>query len=240
MQRVLPFGLIVFVVLVAGCRGTEHGQPPIHPNLNMDFQERFDPQEGNPFFADKRAMRPTVPGTIPRGFLREDRAFYEGRGPDGSPVARIPVPVTRDLLERGQERYDIYCAPCHGAAGDGQGIITTGGFGYTPAPSYHDDRLRAVTDGHMYDVIVYGIRTMPPYGSQVAVADRWAIVAYIRALQRSQHASLEDVPASVRQTLRPTTGSPDSGAAPDGSDAAADTASAAADTASAAAAEAQQ
>ena len=190
--------LAVMTVMLASCRGTQSDAPPIHLNLNMDYQERFDPQEANPFFADNRSMRPLVPGTVARGTLREDVAFFEGRTDGGGFVTRMPVPATRELLERGQERYNIYCAVCHGEAGDGQGIISTGGYGYTPATSYHDDRLRQAPDGYLYDVISNGVRTMPPYGHQVKPADRWAIVAYIRALQRSQYASAEDVPADVR------------------------------------------
>lgn len=190
--------ILLAALVLGGCRGMDSDEPPIHLNLNMDYQERFDPQEANPFFADNRSMRPLVPGTVARGTLREDVAFFEGRTAGGGFVGRMPVPTTRELLERGQERYNIYCAVCHGEAGDGQGIISTGGYGYTPATSYHDDRLRQAPDGYLYDVISNGVRTMPPYGHQVQPADRWAIVAYIRALQRSQYASAEDVPADVR------------------------------------------
>ncbi len=197
--------LIILVVILAagaGCRGSIQGDEPIHLNLNMDFQQRFDPQEPNPFFEDNRSMRPPVAGTVARGLLREDVRFYVGRESNGAYVAEMPVPVTRDLLERGQERYDIFCAVCHGQAGDGQGIIMTGtsnvtgrGYGYTPVPSYHIDRLRQVEDGYMYDVIANGVRNMPPYAKQIPVADRWAIVSYVRALQRSQNATVQDVPA---------------------------------------------
>ncbi len=198
-----PTALIILVVLaLAGCRGMESDNPPIHPNLNMDFQNRFDPQEANSFFEDNRSMRPIVPGTIARGTLREDVVFYEGRAEDGSYVEQMPLPTTRELLARGQERYDIYCTPCHGAVGDGEGIITTGGYGYTPAPTYHSDRLRDVADGYLYDTIANGIRTMPAYGHQVPPADRWAIVAYVRALQRSQYASPSDVPAGIREDVQ--------------------------------------
>ena len=127
--------------------------------------------------------------------------FHFGRNADGSFVTENPVPVTAELLSRGQERYEIYCAPCHGSAGDGQGIISTGNYGLVPATSYHDDRLRSIEDGYLFDVIVNGIRTMQPYGYQIKPMDRWAIVAYIRALQRSQHASGSDVPAEVRDEL---------------------------------------
>ena len=203
--------VLVFVAfLLASCRGTTHEHTPIHPNLNMDYQERFDAQEANPFFADGRSMRPPVPGTVARGFLREDTRFHEGRNADGSYVEVMPIPLTIELLEHGQTRYDIFCTPCHGAAGDGEGIITTGDFGYTPATTYHSERLRdEVTDGYLYDVIANGVRTMPAYAHQIPVADRWAIVAYIRALQRSQYAPESDVPAVLLDDIRRGAGAGD-------------------------------
>lgn len=207
--------LAAMTVMLASCRGTQSEAPPIHLNLNMDNQERFDPQEANPFFEDNRSMRPLVPGTVARGTLREDEAFFEGRTPGGGFVDRMPLPTTREVLARGQERYNIYCGVCHGDAGDGQGIISTGGYGFTPATSYHDERLRQVPDGYLYDVIANGVRTMPPYGHQVPPADRWAIVAYIRALQRSQYASAEDVPENIRGDLSRRAASGE-GAADDG------------------------
>ena len=191
------------VLTIAGCRGSISQEPPVHVVLNMDFQERFEAQERNAFFADGRAMRPLVPGTIARGHLNDDRRLAYGKEEDGSFVRSIPVTITADLLARGRERYDIYCAPCHGKAGDGQGIISTGNYGMVPAPTYHDDRLRGVEDGYLFDVITNGIRTMPGYGYQVAGQDRWAIVSYIRALQRSQNADAADVPAETRQELQP-------------------------------------
>ena len=205
--------ILLAALVLGGCRGMDSDEPPIHLNLNMDFQERFDPQEANPFFADNRSMRPPVPGTVARGMLREDVAFYEGRTDDGSFVDEMPLPTTRELLMRGQSRYNIFCAPCHGGAGDGEGIITAGGYGYTPAPTYHSDRLREVADGFLYDAIASGVRTMPAYGHQVPPADRWAIVAYIRALQRSQYASPEDVPAGIRSDVERA--AQDSGDGPD-------------------------
>ncbi len=199
--------LVVAVTLAAGtllgCRGTTSPAPPVHINPNMDWQERFDPQAANPFFRDGRAMRPLVPGTVARGFLRDDVRFFFGREESGSYVASLPLPVTAELLSRGRERYNIYCTPCHGEAGDGQGIISTGGYGYVPAPTYHTDNLRAQTDGYLYDVVTNGVRSMPGYSKQVPVADRWAIVAYIRALQRSQQADRTDVPASVVSSQSP-------------------------------------
>lgn len=194
--------LAVAFASLASCRGSTHEHTPIHPNLNMDYQERFDPQEANDFFADGRSMRPPVPGAVARGFLREDTRYHDGRDSDGAYVDVMPIPMTLDVLERGRVRYDIFCAPCHGAAGDGEGLITTGGFGYVPAPTYHSDRLREETDGYMYDVIANGVRTMPGYAQQIPVADRWAIVAYIRALQRSQYASGDDAPAAMLEEMR--------------------------------------
>jgi mono/diheme cytochrome c family protein len=201
------FAALVLLAL-AGCRGSESENPPIHPNLNMDFQERFDPQEPNTMFADGRAMRPPVVGTVARGLLGENTDLYVGRGADGAYVQQIPVDVTMDFLRRGQERYNIYCSVCHGPAGDGLGIIMTGNYGYVPAPSYHDARLKEVEDGYLYDVIVNGVRTMPSYAQQISVADRWAIVAYIRALQRSQGATQGDVPAQILPTLQPPATAP--------------------------------
>lgn len=204
MTRIIPLrlsGVFLIAVVAAGCRGTVSDKPPVHPVLNMDYQEKFEAQEKNDFFADSRAMRRPVAGTVARGFLQEDTQFHFGRNPDGSFVADSPVPVTPEILSRGQERFEIYCAPCHGSAGDGQGIISTGGYGLVPATSYHDDRLRSIEDGYLFDVIANGIRTMQPYGYQIKPEDRWAIVAYIRALQRSQHASESDVPAEVRDEL---------------------------------------
>lgn len=176
-------------------------RPPIHPNLNMDFQEKFEAQEANPYFADGRAMRVPVAGTIARGFLRADSRLYTGRTENGDYITDMPVPLSRELLLRGQERYDIFCSVCHGKSGNGLGIIMTGQYGYTPAPSYHDERLREVSDGYLYDVITNGVRSMPGYAQQIPVADRWAITAYIRALQRSQNASEEDLPADVLRQL---------------------------------------
>lgn len=185
-----------------GCRGKVSSKPPVHPVLNMDFQKKFEAQEANAFFADDRAMRPLVPGTIARGFLREDAALNLGKTESGALVKKIPIPVTDELMARGQNRFDIFCTPCHGYAGDGKGIISTGNYGMVPAPTYHDDRLRNIEDGHFFDVITNGIRTMPSYGYQIAPEDRWAIVAYIRALQRSQNASAQDVPADQLEALK--------------------------------------
>ena len=193
--RLLGFGLML---VLSGCQGSISPKPPIHINPNMDFQERFEAQEANPFFPDGRAMREPVPGTVARGFLKDDSAFYFGRNEDGSTVQTIPVQITQTLLTRGQDRFEIYCSVCHGLAGDGNGIIMTGNYGFVPAPTFHSDVLRSAPDGHFFRVMTEGSGTMPSYASQVPVADRWAIASYIRALQRSQNASADDVPEAMR------------------------------------------
>lgn len=191
------------VAVLTGCRGTVSHEPPVHPVLDMDFQERFEAQEANDFFEDGRAMRPLVPGTIARGHLNADSRYAYGKEADGSFVQTNPSTVDAALLARGRERYDIFCAPCHGLAGDGRGVLSTGNYGMVPAPTYHDARLRSAEDGYLYDVVKNGVRTMPGYGYQIPTNDRWAIVAYIRALQRSQDANAADVPAEVRSELQP-------------------------------------
>ncbi|MDA1027635.1 MAG: cytochrome c [Bacteroidetes bacterium] len=191
------FALVLAAFVFAGCQGSISEKSPIHINPNMDRQERFEAQEANPFFADGRAMRLPVNGTVARGFLKEDVALWTGKTESGD-FTSIPVPVTLELLERGRERYQIYCSVCHGIAGDGQGIIMKGGYGFVQAPTYHSDMLRAQPDGYFYDVVKNGVRTMAGYGSQVPMKDRWAIVAYVRALQRSQYADVNDVPENER------------------------------------------
>ena len=198
--------LAVGAVAVGGCRGMTSEAPPIHPNLNMDYVQRFEAQEPNPLFADGAAMRQPVAGTVARGGLRTEgnAPFYYGRNAGGDYVAEIPIEVNGSLVERGQERYNIYCTPCHGIAGDGRGIIAVGngGLGYGFAvPSYHTEALQARPDGYLYDVIQNGVNTMPSYGHEMAAADRWAVVAYIRALQRSQAAGEADVPDAERDRL---------------------------------------
>lgn len=191
------FALVLAAFVFTGCQGSISEKSPIHINPNMDRQERFEAQEANPFFADGRAMRPPVNGTVARGFLKEDVALWTGKTESGE-FTSIPVPVTLELLERGRERYQIYCSVCHGIAGDGQGIIMTGNYGFVPAPTFHSDMLRAQPDGYLYGVVHNGVRTMAGYGSQVPMKDRWAIVAYVRALQRSQYADAGDVPENER------------------------------------------
>jgi hypothetical protein len=184
----------MLLAAVAGCRGQTSRKTPIHLNPNMDQQERFDPQEPNPLFEDGRADRPEVPGTVYVGGLREDDALYRGRSGDQF-VDALPVKLDDRLMLRGQERYRIFCVPCHDGAGTGDGMIIRRGM--TPPPSLHDPRLRAMPLGQLYDVVANGVRTMPPYAAQIPPEDRWAIVAYVRALQLSGAATLEHVPGDI-------------------------------------------
>lgn len=161
--------------------------PPIHPNMNMDQQNRVEAQERVEFFTDNRAMRQPVEGTVSRGGLKQDKAKFQGINEDSSFVENNPYEITKEFLLRGQDQYDVYCTPCHGITGDGQGIIATGNYGIVRPPSYHQETLRNREDGYLYSVIANGVRTMRPYKHQIEVKDRWAIVAYIRALQQSQN-----------------------------------------------------
>lgn len=166
---------------------------------NMRDQPRYEPLEVSQFFSDQRSSRPLVDNTVPRGALIEDRVFVTGRTEDGGLVKDIPAEITADLLERGRERYDIFCSPCHGFDGFGEGMIVQRGF--TPPPSFHSDRLRQSPAGHYFEVITNGFGQMFSYAYRISPDDRWAIVAYIRALQISQNASPDDVPQDEFQQL---------------------------------------
>jgi len=191
IKRVLI--LISMSLFLIGCfRGTPSEETAIHLNPNMDDQERYDPQEKSTFFADGRTMRMPVEGTVARGELNEDDAVYLGKDARGNYVKTIPLNVKWELIERGQERYNIFCAPCHSLSGDGKSIVVKKGF--LPPPSFHEEKVRAFDDGYIYEVITNGVRNMPDYKKQIPVEDRWAIVAYVRALQRTQNATVKDIP----------------------------------------------
>jgi hypothetical protein len=193
--------LIFAVILFTGCsRGTPSENTAIHLNPNMDDQPKYEAMEESRFFLDKSSMRMPLEGTVARGKLNEDLAYYEGKNADGTFVKTMPVQITLPMLKRGQKRYEIYCTPCHGGTGAGQGIIIKKGF--LAPQSYHIDRLRNIEDGYIFDLISNGIRNMPSYGYQIPVADRWAIVAYVRALQRSQNAKILDIPNDIINNLK--------------------------------------
>lgn len=166
--------------------------------LDMYNQPKLKPLRQNAFFADGRASRDFPKGTIARGFLREDKFFYKGME-DTAFAKDFPMPVTRELLLRGQGRFNIYCTPCHDYAGTGHGMVVRRGF--KQPPSYHIDRLREAPPGYFFDVITNGFATMSGYAAQVPPEDRWAIVAYIRALQLSQNAKLAELPAEERSRV---------------------------------------
>ena len=162
-------------------------------------QPKYEALEASSFFPDGRASQQLVPGTVARGQLREDAHLYEGKV-NGKPAETFPFPVTLETLRRGQERYNIYCTPCHDRVGNGEGIVVRRGF--RRPPSYHIDRLRQAHPGYFYDVITNGFGAMQDYSAQIQVRDRWAIVAYVRALQLSQNAVLSDVPEVERKSLQ--------------------------------------
>jgi mono/diheme cytochrome c family protein len=181
--------LLATMLVLAGCRQDMHDQP------------RFKPLAESDFYTDLRSARPPVEGTVARGQLHEDAYFYTGKLGD-NPGDYMPFPVTQDILARGQQRYNIYCAPCHSRVGNGNGVIPSRGFPRRP-PSYHTDRLRKAPLGYLFDVMTNGFGSMPDYASQIAPRDRWAIVAYLRALQLSQGASAADVPAGQKVPSEP-------------------------------------
>jgi len=160
---------------------------------DMQDQPRVNPLAKSSFFSDQRSARPPVEGTVARGQLHEDTYLYTGKI-NGALGDAMPFPVTREVLERGRERFNIFCAPCHSRVGDGEGFIPSRGFARKP-PSFHLDRLQKQPVGYFYDVITNGFGIMPDYAAQIPVRDRWSIVAYVRALQLSQHASGADVPS---------------------------------------------
>lgn len=198
LRKFLPFGLLV-VLALAGCRQDMHDQP------------RFKPLAKSDFYTDLRSARPPVDGTVARGELHEDAYFYTGKV-GNNPGDYMPFAVTPAVLERGQERFDIYCTPCHSRLGDGNGMIVQRGF--RRPPSYHTERLRKAPLGYFFDVMTNGFGAMPSYAAQVPPQDRWDIVAYIRALQLSQDATSGDVPAGQSVPSQPPVfrGEPGSGA----------------------------
>ena len=165
---------------------------------DMQDQPKYIPLRASSFFADGRSARPLPEGTVARGHLRADAAFYTGKS-GARFIEAIPFPVTRAVLDRGQERFNIYCSPCHGRLGNGLGMIVRRGF--RRPPSYHIDRLRQLPDGYLFDVMTNGFGLMPDYAAQVEPRDRWAIVAFIRVLQFSQQATLQDATPEARAQL---------------------------------------
>ena len=192
-------GAVAVSLALAGCRQDMHDAP------------RYEPLEASTFFANGQASRMLVANTVPRGLLRADTHLNEGRV-DGQLATTFPMAITPAVMQRGQERFNVFCSPCHGRTGSGNGMVVQRGF--RAPPSYHEDRLRNAPVGYFFDVMTNGFGAMQDYASQVPVADRWAIAAYIRALQLSQRATLADVPADRRAELDRPAAAP--AAAPEG------------------------
>jgi Cytochrome C oxidase, cbb3-type, subunit III len=181
----LKFGAIMLALLAStACRQDMHDQP------------KYIPLRPSEFFTDGRSARPLPEGTVARGHLNEDTLFYTGKGEDGKPVDTFPFPLTKDVILRGQQRFNIY-----DRTGSGNGMIVR--RGYRRPPTFHSDRLRQVPNGYIYDVITSGFGAMPDYAAQIPPRDRWAIVSYVRALQLSQEASINDLSAEARGQLGP-------------------------------------
>lgn len=188
MRINLKLGSIALLLGAAtSCRQDMHDQP------------KYIPLRPSEFFADGRSSRPLIEGTVARGHLNDDIALYTGKGPDGKQLDTFPFTVTKEVIQQGEVRYNIYCSPCHDRLGNGDGMIVR--RGYRKPPSYHIDRLRGVPNGYIFDVITNGFGAMPDYAAQIQPNDRWAVVAYVRALQLSQNASVNDVPADARGRL---------------------------------------
>jgi len=186
-------------LLGAGCRQDMHDQP------------KAKPQSKSAFFADGRTGRLPIEGTIARGQLNENDHLYRGKI-DGKFATTFPIPIAAATMRRGQERYEIFCTPCHGATGLGNGMVVQRGF--KVAASHHTERLRNETNGYWFDVITNGFGVMPPAGPQIPVKDRWAIIVYIRALQLSRHAALTDIPEDQREAVTSGRKLPEAGAKP--------------------------
>jgi mono/diheme cytochrome c family protein len=193
------FAVVATGAILAGCRQDMHDAPS------------YDPLQQSAFFANGAASRTLVANTVARGQLRADEHFYTGKI-NGQPAAEFPMPVTDEVMARGQERFNVYCSPCHGQTGLGDGMIVQRGF--RRPPSYHDERLRNSPPGYFFDVMTNGFGAMQDYAAQVSVSDRWAIAAYIRALQLSRNATVADVPADRRADLDRPADAPAEPAAP--------------------------
>lgn len=205
--------VIVATVSIFGFRGSHSTKPPLEVFPDMDRQARYKPQAENEFFADGRNDRPVPAKTVARGnYFNQaevfsagfedqklgDTVLNQGKDADGHFVKTLPLEVSHALMAEGKAKYDIYCAVCHGAAGDGNGVTKPYGV---LAASYHDDRLRGVEDGYLFDVITNGKGLMLPFNDRISPEERWAIVLYVRALQRSQNAAAKDLSAAQRNEL---------------------------------------
>ncbi len=202
-RSVLSALSLTSLLIVTGCaRGCTSSRPPIHLNPSMDDQPKVLPQTASTFFYNGASMREPVPGTVAIGGLREDEPFYTGKGEDGQFVATIPVTVNDALVERGHQRYTIYCQPCHDARGDGKGILFQ--RANVPTASFHQESILKYPDGQIFDVITNGKGLMPAYRWPIPAADRWAIVSYVRDLERKRLARAPSASTSPNAPAEPT------------------------------------
>ena len=180
----LTMSMVSVLMIVACGRGNFSEKPPIHLNPNMDSQGKYKAQSESNFFVDGASMRTPVAGTVARGQLREDDAYYHGKDAEGDFISSAPMDFTADMLERGEERYQIYCSACHGVNADGKGKILFYKYPIPPA-NFYDERIKKLSDGHMFNAVTAGWLNMPSLKAQVSVEDRWAIIGYIRSLQKN-------------------------------------------------------
>ena len=193
--------IIIAVVSVAGLQGSHSRKPPLEVFPDMDRQNKLRPQADNDFFGSGRTSQPYVAGTIARGTAYQDIPVNTGRVTGTTNfVASIPAAISESLLERGRERYDINCSPCHGGTGDGKGITTQ--YGMVAVANFHDPRLVKMAAGEIFNTITHGKNLMGAYGANIDIPDRWAVVAYVRALQRARLAVGDEVPENERAALQ--------------------------------------
>ena len=201
MKKTSLLFYILFLSFFANCfRGSSSEKPPVHVVPDMDNQPKYKAQSESKFFDDQSTMRLPVPGTVAQNAFPVDIVYSTGRNDDSSYITIIPEKLTASVLKRGKERFYIFCSPCHSQTGDGQGVVVN--RGYIPPPSFHTDYLINIPDGYIFNVITNGIRNMPSYAHQIPVKDRWAIVGYVRALQISQGAKINDFPAELLSEIK--------------------------------------
>jgi mono/diheme cytochrome c family protein len=199
MRTILGLLLGAAAIFSTGCGSSTTRQPPIFVFPDMRFQGRYDPQMERPFFSDRRSSRVPVAGTVARGMLKEDDVFYTGLI-NGEYLGRNPLKIDAELLAHGQKRFNTYCSPCHDKTGQGRGLVGQRAM-WIPT-NLTEDRVKQFNDGEIFNVLTHGRRSMPSYQIQVSAADRWAIVAYVRALQRTTMGTPDEVPADQRSSLK--------------------------------------
>jgi cytochrome c5 len=201
MKLAALFGatIIAAAAVLTGCAGTTSRNSPIVIFPDMDKQGKYKPQASSPIFSDHRASRPPVEGTVAVGMLKEDDVLYTGVV-NNQWIGRNPLTIDLNVLQTGQRRFNTYCSPCHDRTGQGRGLVGQRAI-WIPT-NLQEDRVKAFNDGEIFHVITNGRRSMPAYKFQVTAEDRWAIVAYVRALQRTSSSTVEDVPQELRADLR--------------------------------------